>query len=89
MGSDETYSVTHEIDRENKSRKEEKKYFSALQIASQLGFVLVIPLAGGALLGQFLDKKFGTSPKMTLSLIVFGLIVSLYSLYKIIKEISE
>ncbi|MBI4067178.1 AtpZ/AtpI family protein [Candidatus Gottesmanbacteria bacterium] len=65
-----------------------KKLYQSLSIASQLGFSIAIPLVGGALLGSFLDSKFDTAPKLTLSLIFFGLFISGYNMYKIMKEVK-
>lgn len=49
--------------------------FSAISVASQLGFMIVIPLVGFFLLGLYLDKKFGTLPIFLLSSIVLSIVL--------------
>lgn len=69
-----------------KKGESNKKFLSYLSLALELGFTISIPIAGGALLGQFLDTKFGTSPRMTLSLIFLGIMVAGFYIFSIIKE---
>lgn len=73
----------------NKSNQKDTdlpQVFWGIKIISQLGFSLIIPLVGGAFLGSYLDEQFGTQPKITLSLILLGLFLGLYSMYKIVKD---
>lgn len=69
--------------------KEKKRLLQDLSLASGLGLVIAIPLAGGAILGSYLDKKLGTLPLFTLSFILLGLIIVGFNLYKIIKNIIK
>ncbi len=62
------------------------KFLAMISMASELGFSISLPIAGGALLGQFLDNKFHTLPKMTLSLLFFGLFIGAANIYIIMKE---
>jgi ATP synthase protein I len=78
---------------ETKVRKESKedkegrsKFLTMISLASGLGFSISLPIAGGALLGHFLDRKFGTTPRMTLSLIFLGLMIGVANIYFIMKE---
>ncbi len=57
-----------------------------LSIATELGFSISLPIAGGAFLGQLLDNKFGSAPRMTLSLIFLGVFLGGANIYFIIKE---
>jgi len=65
------------------------RFLAMISLASELGFSVSLPIAGGALLGQFLDNKFNTSPRMTLSLIFFGLFLGAANIYIIMKETRE
>lgn len=56
---------------------------------SELGFTISIPLVGGVLLGTSLDNKFNSYPKMTLSLLFLGILISFINLYIIIKDFSK
>lgn len=76
-------------DKEEKNLRvkvEEGNNFSAMMsLVSELGFSISLPIAGGALLGQFLDNKLGTSPRITLSLIFTGLIIGILNIYRLIN----
>lgn len=87
LGSDHKLELSQESVKEKKVS--EKKYYQSLSIASELGLSLAIPLAGGAFLGSFLDSKFHTTPKLTLSLIFLGLFIGVVNIYYIIKDIDK
>ncbi len=60
-----------------------------LSMASELGFTISLPIVGGAFVGQFLDAKFGTDPRMTLSFIFIGVVLAGAKLYGIVKQARE
>lgn len=62
------------------------KFLAMISLASELGFSISLPIAGGAILGQFLDNKFHTLPRMTLSLLFLGLFIGAANIYMIMKE---
>lgn len=70
-------------------QKGRNKFLAMISLASELGFSISLPIAGGALLGQFLDNKFSTSPRITLSLIFFGLFIGAANIYFIMKESEQ
>jgi len=74
---------------DNKDKREKERYLAGIGIATDLGFAIAIPLTGGALLGSYLDDKLRTTPKLTLSLIFLGLIISFLNVYNIIKREIE
>jgi predicted F0F1-ATPase subunit len=80
--------VSEEVAEENKEEieNEKRKFSKMMSLASELGFSISLPLAGGAILGQFLDKKFGTNPKLTLSLIITGLMLGIVNMFFIIRD---
>ncbi|MBI4999300.1 AtpZ/AtpI family protein [Candidatus Gottesmanbacteria bacterium] len=67
-------------------KESNRKFLGYLSVAFELGFTISLPIAGGALLGQFLDARLQTSPRMTLSLIFLGLMVAGFYIYSLIKE---
>lgn len=73
----------------NKSKKSESMFLSVLAVGSQLGFTISFPIAGGVLLGVFLDKKLGTAPTLTLLLLGLGVVVSFMTLIRILKEFNK
>jgi hypothetical protein len=57
---------------------------------SSLGWSLVVPIVGGALLGHYLDHITGREFVWTVGLLFGGVAISLYNLYHILyKEIQE
>ena len=82
-------NLLQKIEEKEKPKKEEEgrsKFLTMISLASGLGFSISLPIAGGALLGHFLDRKFGTTPRMTLSLIFLGLMIGVANIYFIMKE---
>ncbi len=87
---DKNNLLAEELETEPKKKKKaEKRFFTTISLASQIGFTISLPIVGGAILGQFLDNKFSTSPRLTLSLIFTGLFIGILNVYNIIKEIQE
>lgn len=60
-----------------------------LGMVGQIGFAIAIPIAGGAFLGSYLDRTWGVYPKMTLGLLVFGIMLSGVNFYKTVQEILK
>jgi hypothetical protein len=63
--------------------------WSVLGNVSQIGFAIAMPIAVGAIAGKFLDAKFGIYPKMTLSLLMTGIMISVLGFVKTIQEIIK
>jgi hypothetical protein len=61
------------------------KYFG---LAGELGFDIALPIAAGFILGAKIDSRYGTGPKATIGLFIFGLLLSCASLIRIVKDVS-
>lgn len=71
----------------DRDKEKEKLRFSAMmKVASELGFSISLPIAFGAWGGYLLDQKFNTAPRLTLSLLVFGIVISISSVIFIMKD---
>lgn len=81
--------VTETYKKEKVEISDKSRFLEGLELASNLGFTIAIPIVLGAVLGSFLDSKLNTSPKLTLSLIMLGLFISLYNIYKLTKNNSS
>ncbi|MBI3954809.1 AtpZ/AtpI family protein, partial [Candidatus Gottesmanbacteria bacterium] len=80
MSIKEGFLEVTEIDKKEVDEVSEKsRFLEGLELASNLGFTIAIPIVIGAVLGSFLDNKLNTSPKLTLSLIMLGLFISFYN----------
>jgi predicted F0F1-ATPase subunit len=70
-----------------------EKKFNFWQLAakmSSLGWSMVLPIVGGALLGNYLDKVTGREFIWTVGLLFGGVAMALYNLYHILfKETIE
>ena len=53
---------------------------------SSLGWSLVLPIVGGAFLGNYLDKITGEEFAWTIGLLFVGVAMSLYNLYHILYK---
>lgn len=73
--------VEKEVKTVAESEEERTRFFSVVTTSTQLGFSVALPIAGGALLGTYLDKLLGMSPRMTLSLIFIGAILGATNIY--------
>lgn len=71
-------------------RKENKKsIFKDLEIFGSIGIELVIFVILGVLGGNWLDKRFNTSPFLLITGAVFGATIGFYNFYRMIKTLSE
>lgn len=57
--------------------------------ALSLGWDMAIPIFGGVLIGQFLDRKLGTVHIFTIGLLFFGISISYYNLWKFIQKVKK
>nr|ACJ66831.1 ATP synthase subunit [uncultured bacterium pSY1435] len=47
-----------------------------------LGWLLVLPIVGGALIGHLIDRALGTGLRFSLGLLLIGLLLAGYALYR-------
>lgn len=62
------------------------------QVASMtsIGWSMALPIAGGVLLGHYLDQRTGSEYVWTVGLLVGGIMIAFYNLYHIMtKEMNE
>ncbi|MCD6471313.1 AtpZ/AtpI family protein [bacterium] len=71
------------------SKHRYSKLIYAFGIAGQLGFSVVIPLAGLIFLGAFLDKKLNVFPNFLLLGLFSGLAIAIYESYKFLKPLIK
>jgi predicted F0F1-ATPase subunit len=72
------------------SQKKNIKFWRLVAKMSSLGWSMVIPIVGGTLLGNYLDKVTGQEFVWTVGLLFGGVAMSLYNLYHILfKETIE
>ena len=85
-GRDGDNRIIEEEIKDKDTGEDKKEFLKFLELSTGLGFSISVPIAGGALLGAYLDKMLGTGPKLTLSLLFTGVIIGAISIYRILKE---
>jgi ATP synthase protein I len=62
--------------------KKDFRMYDNLALLSQVGILMMVPIFGGLFAGNWLDKRFGTSPLFLLLLILVGTVSAFLNLYK-------
>ena len=79
--------VERQAQRMKKAERERPTLIGQTVYIGTLGIMLVLPVVGGAYLGQWLDSlATGYSIRWTMSLIFVGVIVGMLNVYFFIKE---
>jgi ATP synthase protein I len=66
-----------------------KETWLAFMTYGSLGLEMGLSVAIGIAIGYFLDKRFGTSPILTLVFLMFGLIAGMRRLYTLWKKMEK
>lgn len=70
-----------------KDTEEERKHMlQALSLVTELGVSISLPIVGGVMAGVYLDRRFGTAPKLTLGFIFIGLFAGIFQIVRVIKK---
>jgi len=72
-------------------RKQQKKQdaWFYLGFVGQIGYAIALPIAGGALLGAYIDRVRSTNPKATIFLLFVGFGVSFLGFVRTIQDIIK
>lgn len=76
-------------ERRDREIKKNTASWYLLGIVGQIGFSIAIPIAGGAILGSFIDRRMNIYPKATLGLLLFGVFLSFITFYETIKTVLK
>lgn len=69
--------------------KDTKKLFKTLGHLSTVGLAMALSIVIGALVGHYLDGKFGTEPWLFLVFFGFGIAAAFRNLYVMYKRIKD
>ena len=69
--------------------KETKKLFRTLSYLSTIGMTMALSIALGALIGYYLDNKFGTEPWLFFVFLCFGIAAAFKNLHIMYKKIQD
>ncbi|MEZ4448864.1 MAG: AtpZ/AtpI family protein [Nannocystaceae bacterium] len=75
-----------EVRRERALREPRSSLWRHVARVGTLGWMIVLPIVGGAGLGRLLDRRLGSGVTWTLAGIVLGVAVGGYSLWKTLDE---
>ncbi len=75
--------------KENQEQKARNSTMYYLGVVGGLGFAISIPIVLCTLLGKYLDDRWGMYPKMTLSLLAAGCVISMINFIEVIKTIVK
>ncbi|MGD8207309.1 MAG: AtpZ/AtpI family protein [Thiohalocapsa sp.] len=79
--------VEHQARRMQRAERERPTLIGQTVYLGTLGLVFVLPVVGGAYLGQWLDGLApGYSIRWTLSLILLGVVIGAVNVYLLIRE---
>jgi len=78
-----------ETDLHKKRESVETPRKTGVRFFTDVGLSVALPLVGGSFLGFYLDQQFETKPVLTLVCLTVGLFISLYSIYKMMKDVSR
>ena len=56
---------------------------------SEIGFSIAVPISLGALFGVWMDKKFYSHPKFTLSFLLAGIFFAFFSLFYVVRTFTK
>ncbi|KKR79953.1 MAG: hypothetical protein UU25_C0005G0022 [Microgenomates group bacterium GW2011_GWB1_40_9] len=75
--------------KENKEKNSRNSTMYYLGYVGELGFAISIPIVFLTLIGKYLDDVWNTYPKMTLSLLIVGCVISVINFIEVIKTILK
>lgn len=74
---------------EAKRKAEERRIWRESLASTAVGWELALPIFGGVILGQVVDRFIGTTYIFTIGLLLFGIISGYYNLAKTIQRIKS
>lgn len=64
----------------------EKTSWYYFGLVGQIGYSIAVPLTGGVIVGNLIDRKLGTSPQITMLGLGVGMVLSGVSFFHIIQD---
>lgn len=79
--------IEKDVQRLERAEKEHPTVLAQTAYVGVLGLLIVLPVVGGAYLGQWIDSHFeGYSMRWTLSFIFLGIVIGAVNVYYFIRE---
>lgn len=64
----------------------DESFWQAMAYLTSIGWILALPVAAGVLAGAWLDRRLGTAPALTLSLLGVGVAVAAVEAYLVVAQ---
>lgn len=75
-------------DRRDRARKERRSnLWTMVARVGTVGWLVALPIVGGALLGHLIDRRFGTGVTWALALMMVGVAIGGYALWRLWREV--
>lgn len=85
LGKNGSYTTRKKSQDVPKASRQDAWYY--LGFVGDIGFTIAIPIAGGAILGQYIDRTWNTYPRATLSLLLVGIALSIIGFIHTVMEL--
>lgn len=87
LSKESTLSVSSRKENEGKRKKYNTWFY--VGFVGEIGYVVLVPMVGGALLGEYIDKVRSTYPTATHILFYVGLFISVVGFTRIVQELMN
>ena len=82
-------AIARRAQRMHKARSSPQKLWAGLALVGSVGWMIVLPGVGGALLGRWLDARLDTQLSFTLALLLFGMAAGMYTGWRfLLKDLT-
>lgn len=85
---DEGFVSSYRVKKSAKKRSGVNSWYY-LGLAGEIGFTIAIPIAGGAVLGWYIDQRLHSYPRYTIILLFVGIVLSVINFVFIITAILK
>jgi ATP synthase protein I len=69
--------------RMRKARRRRGSFWGGLAVVGSVGWMVALPTVGGAFLGRYLDDRLDTNLQFTLGLLLLGLVIGGYGVWRL------
>ena len=59
----------------------------ALALVTELGLAVVIPIAAGVIIGQYVTQRWGGGGGLLVGFIVLGVLIGAYNFYRLVNKV--
>jgi ATP synthase protein I len=83
--SDMRRAVERDFSRHARREEGHRTFWQSLGVLGMVGWPIALASVGGALLGHYLDTRFGTGVRFTLMLLTAGAMIGSYTAWRTLK----